>query len=833
MIIQNIKHSFRNLWRNKIYSIINLSGLGVSGAFILLIAVYTRHGLTMDRFSSKAENTYRIESTNIWRKPDTTKKKGLFDWLAKDAGEQYTLVTPWIMAEDLRRTFPEIKEACRLVTTSPVIVIGNQRFKEDKKNAVYVDKNFFSFFDLPVLNGTKEKAFHDNNSVVISEQAAKKYFGNNDAVGKIVKLGEEEGKLFTVSAVAKNFPLNSSMQFDVLFPIESRDDYQEQIDEGLNHSSALTLLQFQPGADLGLFRKKLASFGEQYFKPSIDRAKKFNPEAREPKIDLAIRSFSEGHFNASSPWFYFTNLKSLYQLILLALIALGIACLNYILLSLSRVASRSQETGIRKTIGANYKHILKMLLTETWVLVMLSMTASFVLAFIVLPYFNRLAEVNIAVAELLNWNFVLIAIVLALLLTVISGIYPAIKMTNIRPLNALGKFSTYKLNPFLSKIFITFQYTACTVLIAFAIVMAQQIKFVNNKELGFDKEQALIIDNPYGFNKDKTIMMEEQLRQYASAQPAIAGFTGTDFRYARISNSNSHNINGTRESINSMIVDYDYFEFNKIPIIQGRSFSRQFISDTSRLEIPKEQLDTLGGRAMASLVVNETLYNMLGRPALNEVNRPLGGIIIGVCRDYFSKSLEQKIEPAYHRCRPGQVRYFWFRIGSNENIASVVNNVKRKFSDITNGGEFEYNFMDDDIKVLYESHQRWFKVISTASLMTIFIACLGLFGLSAVVAVNRTKEIGIRKVLGAEILQLFYMLNRQNLIIVLLSFIIAIPIATYVSKSWLQNFAYRISLQWSFFAIAAIIGFACALIAVSYHTLKAANSNPVKSLRTE
>ena len=456
MIIQNIKHSFRNLWRNKIYSIINLSGLGVSGAFILLIAVYTRHGLTMDRFSSKAENTYRIESTNRWCKPDTTKKKGFFDWLAKDAEQQYNLVTPWILAEDLRRSFPEIKEVCRLVITSPVIMIGNQRFKEDKKNAVYVDKNFFSFFDLPVLNGTKENAFQDNNSVVISEQTAKKYFGNNDAVGKIVKLGEDEGKLFTVSAVAKNFPLNSSMQFDVLFPIESLDDYQEKIDQGVNHASALTLLQFQPGADLALFRKKLASFGEQYFKPSIDRSKKFNPEVRELKINLAIRSFPEGHFNASSPWFYFTNLKSLYQLILLALIALGIACLNYILLSLSRVASRSQETGIRKTIGANYKHILKMLLTETWVLVMLSMTASFILAFIVLPYFNKLAEVNIAVAELLNWKFILIAIALALLLTIISGIYPAIKMTNIRPLNVLGKFSTYKLNPFLSKIFITF-----------------------------------------------------------------------------------------------------------------------------------------------------------------------------------------------------------------------------------------------------------------------------------------------------------------------------------------------------------------------------------------
>jgi putative ABC transport system permease protein len=808
-------------------------GLGVAGAFILLITVYTRHALTMDKFSDNVRKTYRIESTNVWRKPDTTKRKGFFDWLVKDAGQQYNLVTPWILADDLLQNFPEVKEVCRLVNYTPEIMVGNQRFKEDKKNAVYVDKNFFSFFGLSLLNTTAEKAFPNNNTVVISEQAAMKYFGSNDVIGKVLKSGKDEGQLFTVSAVAKKFPLNSSMQFDVLFPIESRSDYQEKIEQGVNHASCLTLVQFQKGTDLELFRKKLASFGEEYFGASKVNFEKNNPLAKNVKINLGTRLFSNGHFNASTPWFYFTNLKSLYQLILLALIALGIACLNYVLLSLSRVASRSQETGIRKTIGANYKHILKMLLTETWVLVMLSMTASFILAVIILPYFNNIAEVNISVVELLNWKFVMIAAGLAVLLTIISGIYPAIKMMNIKPLNVLGKFSTYKLNPFLSKIFITFQYTACIVLIAFTIVMAQQIRFVNNKELGFDKEQALIVNNPFRFNKEKTIMMEEQLRQYASTQPAIAGFTGTDFRYAKISNSNGHNINGKKEAINSMLVDYDYFEFNRIPVILGRSFSRQFITDTARLDIPKEQLDSLGSKTMAVLVVNETLYNMLGRPALNEINRSLGGVIIGVCRDYFSKSLEQKIEPAYHRCRPNQVGYFWFRIGNNESIASVVNHVKQRFNDITGGAEFEYNFMDEDIKVLYESHQRWFKVISIASLMTILIACLGLFGLSAVVAANRTKEIGIRKVLGAGIIQLFYMLNRQNVIIVLLSLLIAIPIAVYVSQNWLQNFAYRINLEWSFFVLAAIIGFVCALIAVSYHTLKAANSNPVKSLRTE
>ena len=833
MSIFNFKHSIRNLRRNKIYSLINLLGLGAAGALILLIAVYIRHALVMDRFSANLTNIYRIESDHLWDKPDTA-KKGFFDWLTQDAKKKYQLVTPVIMAEELKRNFPEIKSFCRINQTwEPLIIANNQKFFEEGDRVVYVDKNFFSFFGLPLINANKDNAFNGNNSTVISEKMAKKYFGSGDPLGKVISLGSEDPQLYTVSAVAKDFPSNSSMQFDILFPVESRQDFESKRNDGVNSSSILTLVELQSHTNMSIFRNKLAVFGEEFFKPLVEIFRKYNPEFKEVKFNVSIRSFADGHYNASTPWFYFTDLKSLYQLSILALITLCIACLNYILLSLSRVAARSQEAGVRKTVGAGWKHIINMFLMETFFIVLVSMIGAFILAIMALPYFNQLTNINIPVIEILNWKFIIIAIGLAIILTLFAGIYPAIKMAGIRPLSVMNKFSTYRMNPSLSKIFITIQYTACIVLMVYSIVIAKQIKFVNNKELGFDKEQSLLIKNPYWGDRQKTLALRNQLYQYASIQTDLVGTTGTDFKFAQVSNRNGHNINGKKEMLAALNVDYNYFEFNKISLLKGRFFSPEYSTDTARLTIPKEQLDSTASRSMVNMVVNETLYKMLGSPELNEVNRPLGGVIVGVCKDYFFEGLQKKIEPAYHKCGPKSLGYFWFKIGKNQNIASATNKLKSKFEELTNGELFRYSFMDEDIKVLYESNERWLKVINVSSWMTIFIACLGLFGLSAIIAVNRTKEIGIRKVLGANVLQVFYSLNKQTLLMVMLAMIIAAPIAVYVSKNWLENFAYRINLDWSIFVIAGMLGIICALFAVSYHTLRAAKNNPVRSLRTE
>lgn len=834
MNIITIRQSIRNLRRNRIYSFINLAGLSISGAFIILVVLYVKHALQMDKYSTKTDNIYRIEMTQFsYEKKKEEPKKGFFDWLAKGSEKKNTLATPVILAGDLQKSLPEIEATTRLKRLyEPVLKFGTRSFRENGDGVAYVDKNFFSFFDLPLVYGNPTTAFSNKNSAVISQRAAKKYFGDLDPIGKTFSISSEDNQLFTISAVAKNFPANSSMQFDVMVLVEGSIYYEGQVEQGTNTMSYLTLLSLKPGTDRKLFEQKLDRFGAKYFAGHIESYKKFSPEGQSTEFSLFVRPFAEAHYNASTPWFYFTDLKSLYQLIVLALIALGIACLNYVLLSLSRVAARSHEAGIHKTIGARWKHIMAMVLTETCVLVSIAVLLGFVLAVIALPYFNELANVKISQAEILSWDFLLVAIGLIVLLSLVAGIYPAIKMAGISPLNMLRKFGTYKLSPSLSRLFIGVQYTACIVLIVLAIVIARQIDYVYNKDMGFDKEQVLIVNNPYWGDKLKTLALREKLQQYASSKPALIGFTASTFRFGGGLNRNGHIINGERQLISEMTVDYDYFEFNKIQIVHGRPFSPQFLNDTSRLDIPREKLDSLSTQKRSNLVVNATLYGILGNPPLNELNRPLGGIIVGVCKDYFIEGLQQKIAPVYHLCRPQILGYFSFRIGKGENIASVLGSFQtewKKFSE----DPFTYSFMDEDVKLVYESNARWMKIISAASWMAIFIASLGLFGLSAVTAVNRTKEIGIRKVLGARILQLFYTLNRQIAIIVLVAVVIAMPIAVYIADSWLQDFAYRIQLKWSIFALAAIIGVLCAIIAVSYHTLKAATGNPVKALRNE
>ncbi|HWJ90526.1 MAG TPA: FtsX-like permease family protein, partial [Flavisolibacter sp.] len=346
------------------------------------------------------------------------------------------------------------------------------------------------------------------------------------------------------------------------------------------------------------------------------------------------------------------------------------------------------------------------------------------------------------------------------------------------------------MNPSLSRVFITIQYTACIVLVIFAIVIARQVEFVYNKDLGFDKEQTMIITNPYWGDKEKTMAFRERLYRYVDAQPSMSGVTGTTFRFGNGLNMNGHYLNGKHEMIGEIKVDYDYFALNKIAIVKGREFSRDFALDTSRLILDKEYQDTAGSKTMSNLIVNETLYDMLGRPPLNEPVKSLAGVIVGVCKDYFYTGLQQKIGPLYHECRPNRLGYFWLRLAANQNVASVIRNVKSKYDEITNHEPFSYTFMDEDVKTAYESHARWLKVISAASWMAIIIACLGLFGLSAIAAVNRTKEIGIRKVLGASALDLFMTLNKQTVLLIVLSICMAVPVALYISKSWLENFAY-------------------------------------------
>ncbi len=834
MITSGIKQAFRNLKRNKIYTSINVIGLGVSSAFIILVALYVKHAASMDKFSPQTKNIYRVELTDLFNASVNKPQTGFLNSLIKKAAEKNQITTPVTLAGDLKKNLPEIKNVTRFAYGyQPVIRINNQSFKEDGKQVAEVDENFFAFMGLPLVQGNIHQPFANNNSAVISETAAKKYFGNSNPIAQTFTSSETESKLFTVSAVAKDFPANSSLHFDVMTLVEGSPYYEQQFKNGTNSSSHITLVELAPGTDIAAFQKRVNVFGVAYFKDFVKDMQAYAEQAKNIDFKLSLRPFAEAHYNSSFPWPYYTDLKSLIQLSLLALIALVIACLNYVLLSLSRVASRSQEAGIRKTMGAGWKEIIRLFLTETQVLVSLAVLAGFIIALVALPYFNSLTNVAILPNELLQWDFLVIGIALSVVLSLVAGLYPALKMAGINPLNMLRKRSTYKINPVLSKVFLTLQYTSCIVLIVFAIVIAKQMTFVYNKDLGFDKEQVLFLENPFRQDMAKSVLLREQIKNYAASQSSIADFTGVGHRFAKGFNMNGHVIDGKREYIAEMNVDYNYLAFNKIPLIKGRDFSPDYKIDTSRQEFPKEKLDSNSSRTGANIVVNETLYKMLGKPPLGEVNRAMGSIIIGVCKDYYYMGATQKVGPAYHVCRPKRVGFFMLKIASGQNIAGVLDKLRPEWNKATNNEPFSFSFLDEDVKVLYESLSRWMKIINAASWLAIFIACLGLFGLSAVTAVNKTKEIGIRKVLGAGMVQLFTSLNKSTFFIILLSIGMAVPIAVYISKDWLEDFANRIELHWSIFAIGGLIGIACAFIAVSFHTIKVAKANPVKSLRTE
>ncbi len=830
----SLKHAIRNLKRNKIYAGINLIGLGVSSAFIILVALYVRHATRMDKFSPQTKHIYRVELTDLWSATVNKPQKGFLQKILKSSSQKNQLTTPLILAPDLQKNFSEIKAVTRLSSGyAPVIRINNQSFKEEGKKVAEIDENFFSFMGLPLVKGNIAKPFTNNNSAVISERVAKKYFGKADPIGQSFTYNEAEGQAYTISAVAKDFPANSSLQFDIMMPIAGSPYYERQLKNGTNSMSHITLVQLAEGTDLAAFQKRLNAFGGPYFKDFVSDMQSYSEQARGIEFKLSVRPFTESHYNVSFPWPYYTDFKSIVQLSLLALIALAIACLNYVLLSVSRVASRSQEAGIRKTMGAGWKQIIQLFLTETRVLVSLSLLAGFIIAIVALPYFNSLTNVTILTAELFQWDVLLIVVALAVLLSLVAGIYPALKMAGISPLNMLRKHSTYKLNPSLSKVFVTLQYTACIVLIVFAIVIARQMAFIYNKDMGFDKEQVLFLENPFRQDEGKSILLREKISNYVGSKPSFTSFTGVGHRFAQGFNMNGHVIDGKREYVAVMNIDYNYFAFHKIPIVKGRDFSPDYKIDTSRQNFPQEALDSMSSRTMANIVVNEKLYTMLGNPPLGEINRAMGSIIVGVCRDYYYMGATQKVGPAYHVCNPKQVGYFEIKIGKGENTAAVLDKLKAEWSTATNNEPFTYSFLDADVKVLYESIERWMKIIKSASWLAIFIACLGLFGLSAVTALNRTKEVGIRKVLGAGMAQLFYSLNKGTFLMVLLSVLIAVPVAVYISRDWLESFPYRISLHWSIFFIGGLIGIICAIIAVSFHTVKVSKANPVKSLRTE
>jgi len=835
MLKTNLKLAFRNIFRNKLYTAINIVGLSVASAFCILVYLYVKSEQSFDRFHYDQAQLFRVEKSE---KPDPVfdkkPEKSLFSFLLKDEEQRNMLATPTELAIDFKQNLPEIESAIRLGSMGDANVkVGAVTFKE-KENVTYADADFFKVFNYPLVSGTPSTVLAARNTAAISQRLAEKYFGNANPVGKtLIFTDEEKMPPVTISGVFKNFPVNSSFQYDLIVSMESDPNYAGNLATGLNSSNKLLVLKLKRGVDIAKFNVKLNRYAKSLYGPYNEKLKTEIPGYKIADPNFIPRPFADAHYNQSVGWPHFTDMKNIYQLACLTIVILLIACLNYILLTLTSAVSRSQDVGIRKTIGAGRKQIVFKYYVETQLLAFIAVIAGLLLAVIGMPFFNNLTGAVLSLSSFSFGSIAAMLFVLALILGLLAGIYPAVAMSGLKPLSIMKSFSAYKINPFLSKSLVVVQFTICVILVISALAINKQMHFVNSANLGFDKDLVLRAENPYGWNESqKAAAFKAQLAHYTETNPALAGMTATSFSFGSHS-ANNFVINGERTMVQFLNVDYDYFSFNKIKIVAGRDFSRDITSDSTKTIIPDLEKSHKGSLARHTVIVNETLYKILGKPELCVINRTMGGMIIGVCKDYHTDDFTKKIEPAYHTVNYGGLFSYYIRIKPGQSIPKVMVDLKSTWNQLTGNLPFSYAFIDEEVAKSYDAYQRWMTTITTSCILAIIIACLGLFGLSGLNTINRTKEIGIRKVLGASVSNLFLLLNRGTLIIATGSFIVAAPIAWYLVHQWLDNFAYRITPDWGLFITAGIIAMITAIAAVSYHTVRAAMSNPVNSLRSE
>jgi putative ABC transport system permease protein len=817
MIRNYIKIAWRNLRNNRIFSIINIVGLSFSVAFCLLLFFYIRKEQSYDSFSENKDRLFRFESTSFWSSPDSKPAKQLFSFLTKNDNADNTLPTSLIIGRDIQQNFPEVKDIVRFQDQgSGLIKLNKEVYKTG--HILYADDNFFKTFSFRIIKGNKEALKSSIKNVVISENIAKKYFGNSDPIGKTIGLVSDTTRLFTIAAVAENAPDNSSIEYDVVIPLQSDPGYAKNIKEGFNQSSHLLFIELKEGVSMASFSDRLNLWAKKYYVEPF--ASTYGSSLKDfdfKNYRWYLRPLTDCHYNISGPWGHYTDAKNIYQLACLVIIILLIASLNYVLLVISNASARSQEIGVRKVMGASRKSIIMQFWVETQIVISISVIIGLILTFFLLPLFKSIIGTDLRIDNI-DWKDIIPAVlILDFSLGILAGYYPALIISKIKPVSILKSFRTFKINPHFSRLLVVLQYTGSVVLMISAFIINRQMHFINNKDLGFDKEQVLIVSNPV-WTMDFTKHAKEQLGNFAKSQPYISYFSGMNGGLNGANNMSGFLLNGEQKWRKQLSVDYDYFEMLGIKLLQGRSFSRSFPTDSSRKNRPA--------------VINESLLVLLGDKAkVGEYCEPIDATIIGVVQDYNFETLTKKIEPEEHVLGLNYESSFMFKIKAGQ-IPTAISGIGKEWKSFTNF-PFEYTFLDDTINKMYESDQRWQKTIQSSCFFAIFIACMGLFGLSSINAINRTKEIGIRKVLGASVRNIAVTLSSGFMKMVMIAIIIATPLSYWIMNKWLEDFAYRIEISWWMFVMVGVIAFIIALATTSFQTIKAAVVNPVDSLRAE
>ncbi len=799
MIRNYFKIAFRSLWKDRIFSFINIFGLAAGMACSLFIFLFVKDELSYDRFHKDAGNIYRVVK----------------DFVNEDGSQIPDATTPPALAIAMQREIPEVSSVTRAFANPDwggnfLFKYGNKKFNEQK--IYWVDNSFFDVFTFPFLWGNAKNAFREVNSIVITESVAKKYFGNENPMGKTLQADQFLGDLM-VTGVLKDLPSNSHFHFD--FAVDLRKLGGDHNNDW-NFYSFYTYAKLKPNTNIANLTKKIR-----------DIYKQNNPTGKnvfytQPLTSIHLTSNLKSELEPNSDQLY------IYVFTIIGIFIILIAGINYVNLATAKASIRAKEVCIRKVAGASRPSLINQFLVESVITCLVASVLAIVMAQLLLPLVNIITQKKLTVIG--NPTVLGYIIMAALFLGIVAGFFPAIYLSSFKPVTALkGLRIDGKGTLSLRKTLVVIQFTISIVLIIGALVISEQMHFIQSAKLGLNKDQVVIVKNAWnlsGTEKDafqNTVLQIPGVKKTATSDGVLGGQNWT--KEMRL--EGSHN----SQLINFLSVGYDFTDVLGMELKEGRGFSAKFPSDTMTKAPGNQSKEIIGG-----VILNETAVKDLGVPEpavgknifwnANYVK------VIGVVKDFHFTSFRTQIKPFAFVNIPYRMGNFTIKL-STDNIKATLAQLKNTWKKFSMERPFEYIFLDETYAKLYQSENRFQKVFTSLVILGVIIACLGLLGLTTFNAQQRIKEIGIRKVLGASVSEIVRLLSKDFLKLVLIALLIAIPIAWFFMNKWLQDFAYRINISWWVFMLAGTMAMLIAILTVSYQAIKAAISNPVKSLRTE
>lgn len=799
-----LKISLRNIQKQKGYTALNIGGLAIGIACCILISLYVHFELSYDRFHKHADRIYRVA----------------MDF--KTEGRSFkTPIQSASLGTVLKEEFPEVEEMARLFTYSwketALVTSGDKHFYEGR--FFLADKTIFDVFSFEFLKGIPQVALQSKNSIVITEETAKKYFGEDDPIGKILSVTNLGKMDYQVTGVIKNIPSNSHLKFDFLAPLESGESlYWKDFTQGWRGASFYTYVLLSEQTRASDFEAKLPLLVDKYLKE--------DGESHSLHLQSLTRIHLYSHMGSDElePG---NSMGNLYFFILIAVFILSLACINYINLATARSSKRAKEVGLRKVVGANKNQLIRQFIGESVLFSVFAFPVALLLAEFLLPVFNRIVG-----RELSMLSFENIWVMLALLGVVVgvgavSGSYPAFVISSYQPVRVVKGFLSSGSSKSLTRnILVVIQFAISIAFVFATVITKQQLNFVREKNAGFKKEHVVVMPvKDYELTQSYPILKNELLENPGILYVTASRQLPSNIRFKQLVEVEGKTADEEiRMDWNG--VDFDFLETYGMEIVEGRNFNRNRPSD-----------------AVAAYILNETAVKRLGWTSAlgkkfqlsNEGLRRAEftpGEVIGVVKDFHFQSFHSPIEPLVLKIRPIGVAFVSARIKA-ENVSGVLSFMKSKWGKINPDRPFEYFFFDDHFNSMYSTEAELENVFRYSSILAVVIASLGVFGLASFKVEQRTKEIGIRKVLGASASNIILLLSKDFAWLLLIANAIAWPVGYYIMHRWLQDYAYRISIGWQAFIYSSILVMGVALLTVSYQSIKVAVANPTKALRYE